>query len=84
MAKHATLTKKGQITIPAAFRKKYGIGAQDKVVFEDKGDFLAVRPVRKSDFFDLYGSVETGGLAGEEAQNKARSETARDISREGL
>ena len=42
----ATLTSKGQITIPAAVRRRLGLNAGDQVEFVEtgEGDF-AIRPV---------------------------------------
>lgn len=43
----ATISSKGQVTIPADIRKKLGVGAADKIAFmftEDKK--IEIRPVR--------------------------------------
>jgi len=52
----ATLTSKGQITIPAALREEMGIEPGDKIVFlaTDKGEF---RMRRAGSIRDLYGCL---------------------------
>ncbi len=43
----ATLTSKGQITLPAAVRKKLGLAPGDQVDFVESGDGFALVPVSK-------------------------------------
>lgn len=57
MTKEATITSKGQITIPSHIRKQLDLHPQDKLRIEIKGDHLELRPVRKKDLMDLYQSV---------------------------
>jgi AbrB family looped-hinge helix DNA binding protein len=54
---NATITSKGQVTIPAEVRRELGVGRSDKVTFviRDEGG-VEVRPAKKS-FLDLRGSL---------------------------
>ncbi|MEX0770613.1 MAG: AbrB/MazE/SpoVT family DNA-binding domain-containing protein [Balneolaceae bacterium] len=61
MKKEATVTSKGQITIPAEIRKRFKLQAQDKVRFETKGDRVILRPVRREDLLAVYNSVSAKG-----------------------
>ena len=51
---YATLTSKGQITIPAELRKQWNLKAGDKIAFEkltdDKG---TIRPERRRSIFEV-------------------------------
>ncbi len=55
----ATLTSKGQITLPSRMRKELGLKAGDKVAFveDEKGSYRI--EVRKHSFADLRGIVKT-------------------------
>lgn len=53
----ATVTSKGQITIPKAIRERLQIEAGQKLIFHAEGDLVEIsKPV---DLLDLAGSVET-------------------------
>jgi len=47
------VSEKGQITLPAAARRKIGIKPRDRVVIETTDDAIVIRPV--ADFFELEG-----------------------------
>ena len=49
----ATVSTKGQITLPAALRRKLGIEAHDRVLVEATEDAIVIR--RAGDFFELAG-----------------------------
>jgi len=49
----ATLSSKGQITLPAAARRMMGLNAGDRVAIEARGEEIVVRRAR--DFFALQG-----------------------------
>ncbi|OGR06902.1 MAG: hypothetical protein A2511_16200 [Deltaproteobacteria bacterium RIFOXYD12_FULL_50_9] len=57
----ATVTTKGQITIPMKIRKQYGIHPNDKIDFVVEGDKIILMPVKT--LRDLRGSVT--GLGGD-------------------
>jgi antitoxin PrlF len=53
----ATVTNKGQITIPLEVRKQLGLSPQDKVVFRlVEGNRLEIEPLQMT-LEDAYGSV---------------------------
>ncbi|MEZ4633621.1 MAG: type II toxin-antitoxin system PrlF family antitoxin [Caldilineaceae bacterium] len=53
----ATVTSKGQVTIPLAVREQLGIAPQDKVIFRIvEGNRLVVEPLPMT-LEDVYGSV---------------------------
>ena len=51
----ATVTTKGQVTLPAVARRALGIHAGDKLSFTVEADHLIVAPM--PDFLSLAGSV---------------------------
>jgi len=54
----ATVTSKGQITIPVEVRRHLGIGERDKVAFViDPDGAVAVRPVAHPDIASLRGAA---------------------------
>lgn len=46
MRKHATLTSKGQITIPQEIRERLGVEKGDKIEFVTEGGVTYIRPAR--------------------------------------
>ena len=56
-------TVKGQIVIPAALRKKYGIKDGTKIIITDVGDAIVLKPVTEQYLRNLQGSLKgKGGL----------------------
>jgi AbrB family looped-hinge helix DNA binding protein len=49
----ATVSTKGQITLPAELRRRLGIEAHDRVLVEATEDTIVIR--RAGDFFELSG-----------------------------
>jgi AbrB family looped-hinge helix DNA binding protein len=45
---HSTMTRKGQVTIPAALRHSFGFREGAAVEFFSTGEFVGVRPVQSS------------------------------------
>lgn len=68
----STVTTKGQITIPMAIHKRYGIHANDKVDFVLEGDRLILMPVKT--LRDLRGAV-TGKGGDLDAERQAAKKT---------
>ena len=42
----SAITIKGQVTIPASIRRKFGLHRGDKVVFQEEGDKIYLQPVQ--------------------------------------
>ncbi len=62
MQKQATLTSKGQITVPLEVRKILGVRAGDKLMFEDDESGVRVRPVRSQSTFSKYRGIGNPGI----------------------
>lgn len=62
----STVTTKGQITIPVAIRRKYGIHPNDQVDFITEGDRIILVPVKT--LRDFRGAVAGGGDPDRERQ----------------
>lgn len=61
MQTYATI--KGQIVIPAALRRKYGIRNGTKIIVTDNGDSINLKPVTEQYLKNLQGSLKgRGGL----------------------
>jgi AbrB family looped-hinge helix DNA binding protein len=63
MQREARITSKGQITVPKAVRNALGLKPGDKVVFEQEGEEICVRPVRAQSMFARYRGIGNTGLA---------------------
>jgi AbrB family looped-hinge helix DNA binding protein len=57
MQKQATLTSKGQITVPREIRRVLGVRSGDKLLFESDGKGIRVRPVRSKSAFSKYRGI---------------------------
>ena len=58
----AKITSKGQITVPLKVRKALGVKEGDKLIFEQNGDEMVVRPVKKESPFAKYQGIGTPGI----------------------
>jgi len=56
----ATITQKGQITIPVNIRNALGLGTSSKLIFSIEEEKIVAHPV-KGDLLSLYGSLKTRG-----------------------
>jgi AbrB family looped-hinge helix DNA binding protein len=61
--KQATITSKGQVTIPLEVRKVLGVRAGDKLMFEHDETGVRVRPVRSQSTFSKYRGIGNPGIA---------------------
>ncbi len=71
MQKQATITSKGQITVPLEVRRILGVRAGDKLMFEDDETGVRVRPVRSQSSFAKYRGIGNPGI-GSGRKNIAR------------
>jgi len=63
MQKEATITSKGQITVPREIRRVLGVRSGDRLIFESDGKSIRIRPVRRESAFSKYcgiGNPEIG------------------------
>ena len=63
------VTQKGQATIPVLIRRKLGIKANTKIVFELKGNEVSIKPV--ASFFNMKGSIKSSKPFDLKAMEKA-------------
>ncbi|MFQ5711726.1 MAG: AbrB/MazE/SpoVT family DNA-binding domain-containing protein [Candidatus Geothermarchaeales archaeon] len=76
--KEVVVTRKGQTTIPAEYRKKYGIKEGARLIVQDVEDGILLTPVPS--FIDYAG---TGDKAGKEVV-KGLKETLDKMRSEGV
>jgi antitoxin PrlF len=57
MQKQATITSKGQITVPREVRRVLGVRTGDKLLFESDGKGVRVRPIRNRSAFSKYRGI---------------------------
>ena len=73
----ATLTSKGQITVPKDVRERLGLKSGDRVAFEFEGDSVRLRVEKSRSLEELKGSLPaTREYIGKEAERKAAREHA--------
>jgi len=75
METHATI--KGQIVIPSALRRKYGIKNGTKVLIFDAGDHIVLKPVTEAYYNNLRGSLKGKGALKILMQERAKDRRAR-------
>ncbi|WP_193311621.1 AbrB/MazE/SpoVT family DNA-binding domain-containing protein [Agriterribacter humi] len=62
----SVLTSKGQLLIPKRLRKKYGIEAGVKVIFEEAEGGVVIRPINDQYFKAFRGILTSSGKLKEE------------------
>ena len=62
MQRQATLTSKGQITVPREVRRLLGVRTGDRLLFESDEKGVRVRPVRTQSAFSKYRGLGNPGL----------------------
>ncbi len=67
----ATVSSKGQITLPAKLRAKLGINSKDKVQFIIRDDEIIIKPLRS--FRELRGTIAVKKGDGRKATEEAVS-----------
>lgn len=68
----SSVNVKGQITLPKAYRKKYGINPKDVVTITDTGDALVIRKAKS--IFEFKGFA--GKAKSQEEEREAAMEGA--------
>ena len=63
MKKQASITGKGQITVPQQIRRALGVRPGDKLLFETDGAGIRLRPLRTKSPFEKYRGIGTPGVA---------------------
>ena len=58
----ATVTSKGQVTIPASIRRKFGIESGTRLDWQDTPSGHIAVTIRKTSLNDLFGSVPHHGV----------------------
>jgi bifunctional DNA-binding transcriptional regulator/antitoxin component of YhaV-PrlF toxin-antitoxin module len=69
-ATQARVTSNGQVSLPAALRRRWHV---DKVLVVDRGDYAIVRPIPKDPVGELRGAHAGPGPATEEARATERA-----------
>ena len=71
MQMEATLTSKGQVTVPLKVRRALGLRTGDKLLFESDGSGMRIRPIQKRGAFSKYRGIGNPGIvAGRKRINK--------------
>ena len=61
MKEQAKITSKGQVTVPKRIRESLGVKPGDSLVFEENGDDMIVKPLRKESPFEKYRGIHRRG-----------------------
>jgi antitoxin PrlF len=74
----ATMTSKGQLTVPKAVRERLGLEPGDYVLFEIEADSATLKPLRRQTIESLFNSLTGATLpyAGREAERAAARKAA--------
>ncbi|MGI9951569.1 AbrB/MazE/SpoVT family DNA-binding domain-containing protein [Moorellaceae bacterium AZ2] len=75
-----TISEKGQISIPVALRRQYGLKKGDKLVLEEVEGAIILRPLPRHPLLALRGSLK--GREGEKLTELLLKERAADRERE--
>ena len=79
----STVTKKGQIVIPAPLRRKLGFDEGTKVVIVETDGGVEVRPLDESYFEQFAGLLSGEGRATQALFDERQKEKARENDRTG-
>jgi antitoxin PrlF len=77
----ATLTSKGQLTVPKGVRERLGLSPGDKLLFEVEDEAIRLRVLKRKSLEELRGSLPaTRSYPGKEAEREAaRRSVARKV-----
>lgn len=56
-----SITSKGQIVIPAEIRKHFELKKGGKLLVEERGDEIVIKPLTKEYFYSMAGVLKAGG-----------------------
>lgn len=56
-----TISKKGQISLPAALRRRFGLKEGDKLGVEQKGDVILLKPLPEHPLLNMRGKFKKEG-----------------------
>ena len=62
MRKQAKVTSEGQVTVPREIRRRLGVRAGHRLLFEEDGDGVRVTAVRKESPFAKYRGIGNPGI----------------------
>ena len=62
MQSNAKITSKGQITIPLKVRQALGVKEGDRLIFEQNGREMVVRPEKRESRFAKYAGIGNPGI----------------------
>jgi AbrB family looped-hinge helix DNA binding protein len=62
MQRRATITSKGQITVPREVRRILGVRSGDKLLFESDGKGVRIRPIKNRSAFSKYRGIGNPGI----------------------
>jgi len=83
MIAEATLTSKGQLTLPKPVRDALGLQTGDKVIFSIRENRIELE-VPSNSILDWYGATADGETQDHEAvREKVRANIAKEVVREG-
>ena len=75
----ATMTTKGQITIPKPIRKQLGVGSGDRIAFRVREDGVVEIHCETTDLMSLFGRIQPkkGGVSIEQMKRAVRNRGAK-------
>jgi AbrB family looped-hinge helix DNA binding protein len=81
----ASITSKGQVVIPAALRRKYGITPKTQLVISEEAGRITIKPITHALIEELRGKYKGSGLLKalleERAQDREREDAKLDRAR---
>ncbi len=86
MTNIATITQKGQVTIPVEIRNTLGLESSNKLIFSVENEKIIAQAI-KDDILSLYGSLKPKNkkpLSFQKIRKIARSRVAKKAAKEGL
>jgi AbrB family looped-hinge helix DNA binding protein len=76
-------TVKGQIVIPAALRRKYGIKKGTKIIITDNGESIILKPLTEQYLKNLQGSLKGKGALKALLEERRKDREREDYGTQG-